>query len=85
MLFHLGLRAKMLPKINNGKYTEKKANNKDRLHSEFSPFLTVFIELGFVIRIGPNLNDQSEHTAVNGALDDSFELAVNVDPRFVTL
>jgi hypothetical protein len=66
---------KMLPKTN-GKYTEN--NKDDHLHSKFGPFSVVVVKLGFVIRIGPDLVDQSEHAAVNGVLEDTLKLAVNV-------
>jgi hypothetical protein len=41
--------------------------------------------LGFVIWIGPDLIDQSQHAAVNRVLDDAFKLAVNEHSRGVSL
>jgi hypothetical protein len=35
--------------------------------------------------MGPDLIDESEHAAVNRALDDAFELAVDVFPRGISL
>jgi hypothetical protein len=74
---------KMLPKTN-GKYTEI-IKMTDYLHSKFGPFSTVVVKLGFVIRIGPDLVDQSEHAAVNRVLNDALELAVNVYSGGVSL
>jgi hypothetical protein len=72
----------MLPGIN-GKYTEN--NNNNHLHSQFGPMSTVVIMLRFVIWIGPDLINKSEHAAVNGALDNAFKLAVNECARGISL
>ena len=41
--------------------------------------------LGFVVRIGFDLIDQSEHAAVNRVLNDTLKLAVNVCSGGVSL
>jgi len=41
--------------------------------------------LGLVIRVGPDLVDQSTHAAVNRALDDAFKLAVDVHSGGISL
>ena len=45
----------------------------------------VVIVLGFVIWIGPDLIDESEHVAVNWVLNDAFKIAVDVYSRGVSL
>jgi hypothetical protein len=73
----------MLPGIND-KYTGKK-KRKDHLHSQFGPMSTFAIMLRFVIWIGPDLVDQSDHAVINRALVDAFKLAVNEHSRGVSL
>jgi hypothetical protein len=58
---------------------------EDHLHSKLGPFSAIVIVFELVIRIRPDLIDESEHPAVNGALMDAFKLAVDVGPRGITL
>jgi hypothetical protein len=39
----------------------------------------------FMIQIGPDLQDEREHAAVNRILDGPFELAVNKYPRCISM
>ena len=58
--------------------TWRKKRKKDHLHSKFGPLSTVVIIFGIVIWIGLDLIDQSEHATVDGVLNNSFKLAVDV-------
>jgi hypothetical protein len=76
MSFNLSFRMKKLPRIN-GKYMEEVRKRK-HLHSKFGPLSTVVVIFGLVILIGLDLLDKSKHATVDGILDDTFKLAVNV-------
>ena len=82
MFFNFRFRLKKLPGIN-GKYMEN--NNNNCLHSQFGPMSTVVNILHFVIWIGSDLINKSEHVAINRILDNAFKLAVNVYPSGISL
>jgi hypothetical protein len=67
----------------NGKYQNKK--KIDHLHSQFGPLSTVGVILSFVIWVRLDLVNQSEHTRVDGALNDAFKLAVDEHARGIPL
>ena len=83
MFFNLSLRPKKLPEIMVN--TQGKKRKRDHLHSKFSPLSTVVIIFGFVILIGLDFVDQSEHATIDGGLDHPLKLAVDKKASGVTL
>lgn len=55
------------------------------LHSQICPMSTVAVVLGFMIGIGPDLVDKSNHAAINGTLNYTFELAVDEGSKRISL
>jgi hypothetical protein len=82
MGFNLSFRLKTLPDID--KYTNKNNKKKGDLHPQIGPLSTVVIVLPFMICISPELEDKSEHAAVDRVLGNPFKFAVNKNPSCVS-